>query len=74
MLEKLFFQVVKCLNRLQEIGIYDKVADLKNKFPRSVLYEVGFILKKGMGNDSVGYSEMAPLYKMSYFVFICVMP
>ncbi|CAH3191697.1 unnamed protein product [Porites evermanni] len=27
-------RVIKCLNRLEEMAIYDKVADLKNTFPR----------------------------------------
>ena len=36
-IEVTFFQVVKCLNRLEEMAIYDKVADLKNTFPRLVV-------------------------------------
>ena len=36
-LKWLFFQVIKCLNRLEEMAIYDKVADLKNTFPRLVV-------------------------------------
>lgn len=35
-----FSQVVKCLIRLQEVGIFDKVADVKDKFPRSVVSRV----------------------------------
>ena len=40
MLKLLCFQVIKCLNRLKEIGIYDKMTDIRKKFPRLVVCRV----------------------------------